>query len=216
MSTPPPGRYDPRSGQYGQPADYDARAPQPGGGGGYPGPQPGGGYPYQQPPQYGGGPGPAGLGGAPAPGAAPGRPAVLVIGLILLIVSTLPVVLAGVAVLILPDVIPLPADIDAQLAGTGATIDTIFTILRVVGAVLLVLAAVFLVFAILAFTGRNWARIVAAVLTVLFVGLLVANFVTSGTIDLITLATLVLAVAGMVLFFVPAANAYYTGRALSR
>ncbi len=206
---PHPGGDQPPYGQqpaYGQPVyGQPAHGQQP-----Y-GQQPPGEYPYSP---YG--TGPAGLGG---PDGAPARrPAIMVLALVLKILAMLPFLAAGVLFLLLPlDAATLPPGLvdNAQLAEAGITTETLVSFVRIIGGVFLALALLYVLFAALAFTGRNWARILVTVMTVGFVAFLLLGL-TGGVnaADPATLAFLlgliILPVAGVVILFLPPSNRYFS------
>jgi hypothetical protein len=101
------------------------------------------------------------------------------------------------------------------LAAAGVTAADLLSFIRIAGGLLAVLAALYVLFAVLAFTGRNWARIVVAVLTAGFALLMLAGLVqgASGGSNLgLTVAILAASVIGAVLLFVPASREYYASR----
>jgi hypothetical protein len=181
--------YPEQQGQYGAPA--------------------GGGYPYNPyASQY-----PAGLddaGPSPAP-----RPGIMVLSLVLLILSALPFLVGGVLLLLLQldaDTFPPEFGVDEALADAQLTFDTFLSAIRVVGAIMLVLALLYVTFAVLAFVGRNWARIVLTVMSVLFTLLLLLAVVggASDPVSLIfTLLVLGAVVAGTVLLYLRASNQFF-------
>lgn len=237
VSTPPdPEKGQPYPGQQGQPTygtGYGGvQYPYPAGDGPtqqnpYPGqphpgqaPQGGSPYPYNpyaQPSPYGQSPYggyPAGLGDKPSPVS---RPGIMVVGLILSILSALPFLAFGVLFLVVPldtSVIP-PELLDApELAQAGLTPESLLSFIRIFGGIFAVLALVYILFAVLAFTGRNWARILLAVMTGGFSVFLVFGAVSGGAADpasaAILLAPVALAVAGVVLLFLAPSNAYFS------
>lgn len=242
MTTPPdPQQGQPPPGQ--QPAPYGTGyggaqyphpagpAPQPSYGTGYGGAQyPNAGpspdqaqQPYGQQPPYGGYPynpyspygSPAGLGSKDVPPAE--RPAIMIVGLVLKILASLPFLAFGVLFLLAPlDADTLPAEVldNPQLVDAGVTIETVVGIVRAAGGVFVVLALLYIVFAVLAFTGRNWARIIVTVMTVGFTAFLLLGL-TGGVAAAdpaslaILLVLILLPVAGVVILFLPPSNAYF-------
>ena len=71
----------------------------------------------------------------------------------------------------------------------------------------------YVIFAVLAFRGRNWARIMVTVMTIGFTLLLLSGLVTGTTGDasglILLLVVLVLSVGGTVLMFLPAAGRFF-------
>ncbi|WP_300008358.1 proline-rich domain-containing protein [Pseudonocardia sp.] len=192
-------------------AQYPNAAPDPGGAP-Y-GQPPAGGYPYNPYSPYGS---PAGLGGkdtAPAE-----RPTIMILGLVLKILAALPFLAFGVLFLLAPlDANTLPAEVldNPQLADAGITTETVVGIVRVAGGIFVVLALLYIVFAVLAFTGRNWARIVVTVMTVGFTAFLLLGLTGGVSASDVTglvvlLALILLPVAGVVILYLPASNAYFS------
>ena len=165
------------------------------------------------------GPPPAGTAGDDRPQPVR-RPGVMVLSLVLLVLSALPFLAAGLVFLVLPievqEIVDLLPTIDptGQLAAAGITPEQLLSIIRAAGGVLAALAAVFVLFAVLAFTGRNWARIVVTVLTIGFSLLLLAGVVQGAGVggSGLTIAILLASVAGVVLMFVPASQQYFANR----
>ena len=144
------------------------------------------------------------------------RPRLLVVAPVLMVLAALPFVLFGVLFLVAP-VAAIAQEVLASpsMQQAGATEALVVSAMRILGGVILVVAALYLVFGFLAFAGRNWARIAAAVLTVGFVFVLVAALVASGgAIDTIALAVglLVLILGAAAILFSPGANAWYAAR----
>jgi len=175
-----------------------------------------GGYPYGQ--QYSPyGPPPAGTGGDAAPARRPGS---VVLGLVLMALAALPFLAFGLLFLLAPLGPGLfPADVLATpgLAEAGITsVDQLFGLLRAGGAVLTGLAVVYLVIAVIGFLGRNWARILTAVMTGGFAVLLLLVVLSAIAVDplsaMFLLVPLVLSVAGIILWFVPRASRWYASR----
>ena len=98
----------------------------------------------------------------------------------------------------------------------GATEALVVSAMRMLGGVILAVAVLYLVFGFLAFAGRNWARIAAAVLTVGFAFLLIAGLVASGgAVDTIAAresVLLVLILGAAAILFSPGVNAWYAAR----
>ena len=67
------------------------------------------------------------------------------------------------------------------LAEAGVTPDLLVSAVRVAGGLMAVLALLYVIFAVLAFRGRNWARILVTVMTVGFALLLLSGLVTGAT-----------------------------------
>lgn len=184
--------------------------------------QPQQGYPYNpygQSSPYGQSPygPPAGLGDkGPAPVA---RPGIMVVGLVLKLLAALPFLAFGVLFLVVPldaSLIP-PEVLDApELAEAGVTPEVLLSFVRVIGGFFAVLSLLYVLFAVLAFTGRNWARILVTVMTVGFGLFLLFGAASGGAGDpasaAILLGPLVLAVVGVVTLFLPASNAYFSRR----
>ncbi len=193
----PPGTY----GSTGQPPPYGAPPPY-----------------AQQPGQFAynpyGSPYPAGLGDDQLPRAS--RPGLMVLSLVLLCLSALPFLLLGVLLLAVPldiDSVLPTIDPNGQLAAAGITPDQLESIVRVMGGLFAGLAAIYILFAVLAFTGKNWARIVVALLTAGFALMLLAGLVTGGAADGGSLAlvgvVLIASIGGTVILFLPDSQRFF-------
>ena len=209
-----PGQY-PQGGPYGQPGEYG----QPGQYGG----------PYGQPGQYqvpshgqpygdrGGyvytpyGTYPAGMPEQDTPPV--GRPGIMVLALVLLILSALPSIAAGLLVVLSPGQL-------VQLAGTPEQLDQLRaagvdpeSVIAFGGAIALGLALLYILFAVLAFTGRNWARIVVAIMTAGFALMTFATGVTGlQSAELLFLVLMVGAsIVGTVILFLPGPSSWFSG-----
>jgi hypothetical protein len=201
----PAGQSYPGQGQPGQP---------------YPGQQGQQGYPYNP---YGQTPyGQSPYGGYPAGlddrGSAPARrPGILVLGLVLQILAALPFLVFGAIVLAVPlDAATIPPEVldNPDLAAAGVTVETLLSLVRVFGGIFVGLSLIYIVFAVVAFTGRNWARILVTVMTVGFSLFLLFAAFTGGAADPasagILLLPVLLAVLGVVILFLPASNAWFS------
>jgi hypothetical protein len=145
------------------------------------------------------------------------RPGTMHLALLLHVVAALPYLLVGfLAMFGAPEAVAtLPAEQLAQLQQLG--VDPEQTI-RSMGLLILAVAAVFLLLAILAWTGRGWARALLAAMTTGFV-LLVFAFVAAaggqgvgmnGATLVVLAGPVVLAAAGVVLMFGSAARAWFS------
>jgi hypothetical protein len=210
-----PGQYGQpgQPGQYGEPSGYGGQYGQQGQAYGAQG-----GYVYNP---YGTTPStyPAGLGTDDSEPAK--RPGIMILSLVLLLLSALPWLVGGVAALVTPvDVGALPPSVtEEQLEQAGVTADELLSLMRdlvrVVGGAFLVLALLYVLFAVLAFMGRNWARIVLTIMTVLFALPLLAFSAFVGTAGdpvglVFVLAITAASVGGTILLFVPAASRYFS------
>jgi hypothetical protein len=201
--------------QYGQPGQYGQYGGQPGQYG-----QPQAYNPYGQPGQYAGSPFGAGAAGLGSDDSAPvSRPGLMVLSLVLLILSSLPFLLIGAGLLVIPlDPSQLPPgyNIEEQLRQANLTAEALVTGMRVTGTVILVLAVLYILFAVLAFMGRNWSRIVVTIMTVLFAGLMLL-FALSGiaggeiVAGLLFLVPVVMIVGAVVVMFLPESNRWFQG-----
>lgn len=216
MSTPGDGPpYNP----YGQPGSFRAgqqpgqysSSPLPGQGHQQqpypaPGPPPYGGYdPYgaAAPPAW----------GQPEPEPAK-RPGLMVLALVLMILAALPFLVGGVAGLVTVTAADIPAEVlnNARLVQAGGTPALILQALQLLLGLMVVVALVYLLLAVLAFRGRNWARIVVTVLTVGFVLLLLLGLVSGGSSGGVlgfVVFLLVATVGGAVLLFLPDSNRFF-------
>jgi len=153
------GQYGGQPGQYGQPPQYN---------------------PYGQPGQYAGTPfggAAAGLGGDDEKDV--GRPRVMIVALVLLILSSVPFLLAGVAGLtgvavpsdpaqLPPELVPPPGYLEQANLTLEQYVEALRALTGVLGGALLVLPLLYVLFAVLAFFRRNWARIILTIMTVGF------------------------------------------------
>ena len=100
---------------------------------------------------------------------------------VLMVLAALPFLLFG-ALFVAAPVAGIAQEVLASpnMQAAGATEALVVSAMRMLGGVILGVALLYLVFGFLAFAGRNWARIVTAVLTGGFVLLLVAGLVASG------------------------------------
>jgi hypothetical protein len=144
------------------------------------------------------------------------RPRLLVVAPVLMALAALPFLLFGALFVAAPvEAIAQEVLASPNMQQAGATKELVVSAMRILGGIILGVAVVYLVFGFLAFAGRNWARIAAAVLTAGFALLLVAAIVMSGgALDTITLAfvLLLLVVGALVILFSPGANAWYAAR----
>jgi hypothetical protein len=193
--------------QYGQ---YGAQPGQ------YGGPQ----YnPYgQQPGQYPGAPYGGDVAGLRSEDRGPvSRPGLMVVSLVLLILSALPFVLAGAALLLLPlDANAIPPEYEQQFEQAGITAEAALSAMRGFAAVMLVLALLYVLFAVLMFMGRNWARIVLTIMTAGFTLLLLLGMFAGAGSDGATLLFVLLVVAasvgGTVIAFLPEPSRWFSQR----
>ena len=135
------------------------------------------------------------------------RPRLLVVAPVLMVIAALPFLLFGALFVAAPvDAIAQEVLASPSMQQAGATKELVVSAMRILGGI---------VFGFLAFGGRSWARIAAAVLTGGFALLLVAGIVASGgAVDTITLAfvLLLLIVGAVAILFSPGANAWYAAR----
>jgi hypothetical protein len=145
------------------------------------------------------------------------RPGALTLALVLHVVAAVPFLLFGLLATLgaAAAAATLPPDQVAQLRQLG--VDPEQTV-RSMGLLVLVVAVVFLLLAVLAFTGRGWARALLAAMTAGFV-LVVFAFVAAaggqgvpavGAALLVLAVPAALAVAGVVLMFGTAARAWFS------
>lgn len=201
-----PGQY--RAGQ--QPGQYSS-SPPPGQG-------------YQQPYPAQGQPPPAGYdpygGSAPAAWGKPEpepvkRPGLMVLALVLMVLAALPFLVGGVAGMFTITANDIPAQVltDARVVQAGGTPALILQALQLLLGFMVVVAVVYLLFGVLAFRGRNWARILVTVLTVAFVLLLATILVGGGSTGGALIVLIVVAVAtigGAVILYLPDSNRFFS------
>lgn len=170
-------------------------------------PDAGGQYPYNPYPTTAAAP--AGLEGGGTPAT---RPVAMTAALVLLVLSSLPFVALGAALLVVPiNLDALPAGFDQQRLQAGITVPQVMTTIRIVGVVVLVIALLYVLFAVLAFLGRGWARVVVTVLTVIFGIILLLGLVGSGgdpASVIVVAAILVAIVAGTGAMYVEASSRF--------
>lgn len=143
------------------------------------------------------------------------RPGVMSLSLVLLILSALPYLGIGLLALIGAGGVraALPPDQVAQFQGAFG-ID-IVTVLLVLGAVFTPIALAYIIFAILAFQGRNWARIAITVMTVGFLIVGVLGVAGGGVVDVVSFLVVfgptLLAIIGTILLFLPDSSRFFAG-----
>lgn len=158
---------------------------------------------------------PAGLG--PDDAALPAkRPGSVTLALVLLLLSTVPYLLGALLVLVASGgaAEALPPEQLAQLQQLGVDLEQV---VRTVGVVLLVIALVFALLAVLAWTGRRWARALVAAMVVGFTLMVLFSVVATvsggGAADPIGILFLAgpvaLAGAGVALLFGSAARDWF-------
>ncbi|MGH8918884.1 MAG: hypothetical protein ACRD0H_11250, partial [Actinomycetes bacterium] len=147
----------------------------------------------------------------------PVRPGVMTAGLAMLLLPTALFVGLGVLLAIAQlntEAIATQITNSPQAVEMGLTAETFVSVVRGFGAGMAVLGLLYAVFATLAFLGKNWARILTAVMSGLFVvGLVLLMIALSGDAGslLIVGLVLVLTIAGTVMYFLSASNQYYAG-----
>ena len=178
-------------------------------------------YPAQGPGSYGGynpygGATPAGFGKEPEPPAR--RPGLMVLALVLMLLAALPFALGGLVGVFAPiDASAIPPGLldNPQMVRAGATPDLLIQAIRLVSGIVVVVALVWSVLAVVAFRGRNWARIVLTVLTTGFVLLLAAGLVggttTGGLIGFVLGVALVM-IGSIVILYLPDSSRFFTRR----
>jgi hypothetical protein len=158
---------------------------------------------------------PAGLG--PGDGVEPARrPGSVTLALVLLVVSVLPYLLVGFLAVAAAGTVEsaMPPDQLAQLQQVGVDVEQV---VRATGVLLLGVALIYLVLAVLAFTGRRWARALLAAMTAGFVLMAFASVAAASSqglaIDggslLVIGGPALLAVVGVALMFGAAARAWF-------
>jgi hypothetical protein len=144
------------------------------------------------------------------------RPRLLVVAPLLMFLASLPFLFFGGFLLLAPlDGLVQGVLSSPRMQEAGATANLVVSAVRILGGVLLAVSVLYLLFGLLAFAGRSWARVVAAVFTVGFALLLMAGLVASGgALDTITLASvlLVLILGAVAILFSPGASAWYAAR----
>ncbi len=143
------------------------------------------------------------------------RPGLMVLALVLMVLAALPFLVGGVAGLFTITATDIPAEVlnDARVVQAGGTPALILQAVQLLLGIMIVVALVYLLLAFLAFRGRNWARIVVAVLTVGFVLLLLAGLVSgggSGGVLGLAVFLLVATIGGVVILFLPDSNRFFS------
>lgn len=144
------------------------------------------------------------------------RPGSVTVALVLLLLSTVPYLLGALVVLLAAGgaAEALPPEQLAQLQQLGVDLEQV---VRTVGVVLLVIALVFALLAVLAWTGKRWARALVATMVVGFTLMVVFSVVATvsggGAADplgiLFLAGPVALAGAGVALLFGSAARDWY-------
>jgi hypothetical protein len=145
------------------------------------------------------------------------RPGTVTLGLVLAVVSALPYLLVGfLAVTAAGEVeAAVPPEQLAQLQQVGVDLQQV---VRTTGIVLLVVALLFVLLAVLAWTGRRWARALVAAMTAGFVLMVFASLAVASSQgvamdggSLVVIAgPVVLAAVGVALMFGSAARAWFS------
>gem|GEM_PF-3228448 len=145
------------------------------------------------------------------------RPGIMILSLVLLILGVLPFLAFGVVLLFLPftaETLPQELVNNPQLVDAGATPDLIIQVIRTGGGIILAVSLIYLLLAVLAFMGRNGARIVLTILTVALTMVLVAALVGGAGADPGSLAFLLLVIAasvgGVGILFSPASSRFFS------
>jgi len=199
--------------QYGQPGQYGQQYP------GQPGQYGASQYnPYGQPGPYGAPPYGAGVAGLGDDDGKPvARPPVMVLSLVLLILSALPFLALGALLLAVPvDLSALPPEYEQQFEQAGVTVEMAVSVLRGAAGLILAFALLYVLFAVLAFLGRNWARIILTIMTAGFTLLMLAGALGGAATDGTSLVFLMLVVAasvgGTVILFMPEPSRWFRSR----
>jgi hypothetical protein len=145
----------------------------------------------------------------------------MIVALVLMMVSTLPFLIIGAALLALPadnPALQLVTDgVDSFDPNNQLPEDQRLLAVRVAGGVFLGLVGLYLLFAALAFTGRNWARILVTVMTAGFTVIWGLNLFAVGTMDAANLAlvlgVLAAAIGGTVILYLRGPSKYFASRA---
>jgi hypothetical protein len=209
--------------QYGQqPGQYGQYGGQPGQYGQYGQPQQYSPYnPYGQPGQYAGTPfGGDAAGFGPDTAKDVRRPGIMIVALVLLILSAVPFVLGGLAFITAPsDASQLPPELAPPpgfLEENNLTAQQYIDFVKIVGGFVLAVALVYVLFAILAFTKRNWARIILTVMTVGFAIMMLGMMLIGlGSVPNALVASLLIvaaSVGGTIIMFLPGSSSWFRSR----
>jgi hypothetical protein len=140
----------------------------------------------------------------------------MVLALVLLVLGTLLYLFIGVVLLLVPEgSAGLQTLVDSIGWPAGITPQQQVQVIRIFGGISTGVAVVDILFAVIAFTGRNWARIVLTALTVAFV-LLTGYLAVSAGGDVtslgLVLASAAASVVGTVLLYLRGPGAYFARR----
>jgi hypothetical protein len=197
------GQYGGQPGQYGQPQQYN---------------------PYGQPGQYAGTPFGAEAAGLGPDEKAVSRPGIMILALVLLILSAVPFLLAGVAGLtgvavptdpaqLPPELAPPPGYLERADITLEQYVDALRALSGVLGGVLLVLPLLYVLFAVLAFFRRNWARIILTIMTagftIVMLGSMLLGLGAVPTALVMILAIVAASVGGMIIMFLPEPSRWF-------
>jgi len=151
---------------------------------------------------------PAGGPGASRPGRRPDRPASMHLALLLMVLSTLPYLLFGLVAALGARTAAeaIPQDQLSQFEELGIDLEQV---VRATGIAILAIAVVFLLLAVLAWSGRRWARSLVTAMTVGFALMVVASLAAGtaqgvavdGASLLVLAVPVVLAMIGVALMF---------------
>jgi hypothetical protein len=146
------------------------------------------------------------------------RPRAVHLALVLTILATVPYLLVGLLATLGASsaAAAVPPEDLAQLQALGVDLEQV---VRTTGTIVLVVALIFVLLAVLAWTGRTWARALAAAMAagfVLMVGVVVAGaasqgVATDGASLLLLVLPVGLALAGVALLFGAAAREWFAG-----
>jgi hypothetical protein len=138
--------------------------------------------------------------------------------MVLMIIAALPFLIGGIAGTTVPltrDLFPPELGLDALLAQSALTFEQLVEAVRVLLALIALLALAYMVLAVVAFTGRNWARVTVTVLTAVFSVVMLLNLpgVLGDPLALaVVLAPVVLGIVGVLLMRSAQASAWFASR----
>ena len=148
------------------------------------------------------------------------RPGTMQLALVLLVFSVLPGIVLGalglVALIVAPNGASIQAAVDGLASQYGTSAELAVTIARIAAGTVIVLGLLFLLVSVLAWRGRNWARVLVTVMTGLFAAVVVLGLAGGGSAQgglAVVIVVTVLAVGGVVLLYLPRSAAYYKAKA---
>lgn len=150
----------------------------------------------------------------------------MILALVLLILSSVPFLLAGVAGLtgiavptdaaqLPPELAPPPGYLERADITLEQYVEALRALSGVLGGMLLVIPLIYILFAVLAFFRRNWARIILTVMTVGFAIVMLGSALLGlgavPTALVMVLAIVAASVGGTIIMFLPEPTRWFRG-----